>query len=62
MAKRFNICYKTSGREIKTHFVSIELSGVDYDQVHRDLRKKHPKEDIIIKYIKEAKPGTSETL
>jgi len=62
MAKRYNACYVVVGKTTEKKFVCIESNSNDTSHLSSLVQKKHPKQDIVIKYIRESKSATSEAL
>jgi hypothetical protein len=62
MAKKYNACYVVLGKEHVKKFVCIESGSNDPSTLTRIIEKRHPKNDIVIKYIRPASTATNEQL
>lgn len=62
MAKRYNACYVILGPKPEKKFICFESGSNDNAQLAREIQKRHPKNDLVINYIRLASTAASETL
>lgn len=62
MAKRYNASYVVLKSPIEKKFICFESASNNPETLVKEVQKRHPKDDIMINYIRQAMVATSEAL
>lgn len=62
MAKRYNACYTILKSPVEKKFICFESASNNPETLVKEVQKRHPKNDIVINYIRQATTATSEAL